>query len=146
MEDKDTREFDDKDTEVVDAQVIEPTEDADDNDDEYEKVCFVCRRPESKTGKMITMQGNLHICPDCMQKTFDTMKNAGFDFSSDPAFFIYFTFLLIILLAASFDTNPVGSILFTGLPPQYTYQFSPSFAGSSVINLPVSGSYILARK
>ena len=80
MEDKDTREFDDKDTEVVDAQVIEPTEDADDNEDEYEKVCFVCRRPESKTGKMITMQGNLHICPDCMQKTFDTMKNAGFDF------------------------------------------------------------------
>ena len=80
MEDKDTREFDDKDTEVVDAQVIEPPQDADDNDDEYEKVCFVCRRPESKTGKMITMQGNLHICPDCMQKTFDTMKNAGFDF------------------------------------------------------------------
>ena len=74
MEDKDTREFDDKDTEVVDAQVIEPPQDADDNDDEYEKVCFVCRRPESKTGKMITMQGNLHICPDCMQKTFDTMK------------------------------------------------------------------------
>ena len=80
MEDKDTREFDDKDTEVVDAQVIEPPQDADDNDDEYEKVCFVCRRPESKTGKMITMLGNLHICPDCMQKTFDTMKNAGFDF------------------------------------------------------------------
>ena len=80
MEDNDTREFDDKDTEVVDAQVIEPPQDADDNDDEYEKVCFVCRRPESKTGKMITMQGNLHICPDCMQKTFDTMKNAGFDF------------------------------------------------------------------
>ena len=80
MEDKDTREFDDKDTEVVDAQVIEPPQDADDNDDEYEKVCFVCRRPESKTGKMITMQGNLHICPDCMQNTFDTMKNAGFDF------------------------------------------------------------------
>ncbi|MDD7023305.1 MAG: ATP-dependent Clp protease ATP-binding subunit ClpX, partial [Oscillospiraceae bacterium] len=38
------------------------------------------RRPESKTGKMITMQPNLHICPDCMQKTFDVMKNSGFDF------------------------------------------------------------------
>ena len=68
MEDKDTREFDDKDTEVVDAQVIEPPQDADDNDDEYEKVCFVCRRPESKTGKMITMQGNLHICPEDVYK------------------------------------------------------------------------------
>ncbi len=78
-DDRDTRDFEDKDTEIVDAQVVNP-EPEDDSDDEYEKVCFVCRRPESKTGKMITMQNNLHICPDCMQKTFDTMKNAGFDF------------------------------------------------------------------
>ena len=29
---------------------------------------------------------------------------------------------------------------FQGLLPQYTYQLSPSFAGSSVINMPISGS------
>ena len=40
----------------------------------YEQVCFMCRRPESKTGKMITLPGNIHICPDCMQKSFDTMN------------------------------------------------------------------------
>ena len=68
MEDKDTREFDDKDTEVVDAQVIEPPQDADDNDDEYEKVCFVCHRPESVAGKMINLPNNMCVCNDCMQK------------------------------------------------------------------------------
>ena len=53
----------------------------DSDEEEYEKICFVCRRPESKAGKMITMQPGLSICADCMQKTFDTMKNAGFDFA-----------------------------------------------------------------
>ena len=46
-------------------------------DDEYEKICYICRRPESKTGKMIVMPGNICVCPDCMQKTFDTV-NAGY--------------------------------------------------------------------
>lgn len=39
--------------------------------DEYEKVCFMCRRPESKAGKMIELPGNIHICTDCMQRSFD---------------------------------------------------------------------------
>ena len=42
--------------------------------EEYEKYCFVCRRPESKTGKMITMMEGMHICPDCMQKTMDAVS------------------------------------------------------------------------
>ena len=41
-------------------------------EDEYEKVCFLCRRPESKTGPMITLPQNIHICTECMQKSFDT--------------------------------------------------------------------------
>ena len=44
-------------------------------DDEYEKICYLCRRPESKAGKMITMPGNICVCADCMQKTFDTVSN-----------------------------------------------------------------------
>ena len=47
--------------------------------DEYEKICYLCHRPESITGKMITMPQNISICPDCMQKTFDTMNNGGLD-------------------------------------------------------------------
>lgn len=47
------------------------------NDDEYEKICYICRRPESKTGKMLTMPGNMHLCPDCMQSTMNTIMSTG---------------------------------------------------------------------
>ncbi len=53
-----------------------------DNNDEYEKVCYMCRRPESKAGKMVTMPGNISICSDCMQKTFDTINSQGIDLAS----------------------------------------------------------------
>ncbi|MBP5762812.1 MAG: AAA family ATPase, partial [Lachnospiraceae bacterium] len=42
--------------------------------DTYEDVCFVCRRPESKAGKMFRMPGGICICSDCMQKTMDTVS------------------------------------------------------------------------
>ncbi|MCI6498331.1 ATP-dependent Clp protease ATP-binding subunit ClpX [Lachnospiraceae bacterium HCP1S3_C3] len=48
-----------------------------DDDSEYEKICYVCRRPESKTGKQVSMPGNINICPDCMQKTFDMLDSSG---------------------------------------------------------------------
>ena len=51
------------------------------HDDEYGKVCYVCRRPESKAGKMITLPGGIDICRDCMQKAFDTVMQSGFDMS-----------------------------------------------------------------
>ena len=55
---------------------IDNTNDNKSND--YEDVCYICRRPESKAGKMITLPGNINICPDCMQKSFDTMnQNPG---------------------------------------------------------------------
>ncbi len=50
------------------------------HEDEYEKVCYVCRRPESKAGKMITMPGGVDVCRDCMQKAFDTVTKSGIDF------------------------------------------------------------------
>ena len=49
----------------------------DDDDDKYEKICYMCRQPESTTGKMIKMTDNMYICPACMQKTFDLMNNSG---------------------------------------------------------------------
>ena len=46
---------------------------------EYEEVCYLCRRPESKAGKMIHIPNSICICSDCMQKTFDSMGNmSGF--------------------------------------------------------------------
>lgn len=41
---------------------------------EYEDVCFICRRPESKAGKMFKMPNNICICEDCMQKTMDAVS------------------------------------------------------------------------
>ncbi len=47
----------------------------DDNNNEYEDICYMCRRPESIAGKMLKMAGNMCVCRDCMQKTFDMMSS-----------------------------------------------------------------------
>ena len=50
----------------------------DNENDDYENICYVCRRPESVAGKMVQVAPGLMICPDCMQKTFDSVSNMGF--------------------------------------------------------------------
>ena len=54
---------------------------------EYEDVCFICRRPESKTGKMFKLPNNICVCNDCMHKTMETVSQ--FDYQgmlSNPNF------------------------------------------------------------
>ncbi|MBD5537191.1 MAG: ATP-dependent Clp protease ATP-binding subunit ClpX [Lachnospiraceae bacterium] len=54
---------------------------------EYEDVCFICRRPESKTGKMFKLPNNITVCNDCMHKTMDTVSQ--FDYQgllNNPSF------------------------------------------------------------
>lgn len=46
--------------------------------DEYEDICYICRRPEHIAGKMIKIPNDICICQDCMQKTFDSMNSTGF--------------------------------------------------------------------
>ena len=46
----------------------------DDNKYEPEKFCTLCRRSEKQAGKMIDLPNNIHICSDCMQKSFDSMN------------------------------------------------------------------------
>lgn len=50
-------------------------------DNGYEDVCFVCHRPESKTGKMIHLTKDISICPECMQRTMDMMNGGNVDYS-----------------------------------------------------------------
>jgi ATP-dependent Clp protease ATP-binding subunit ClpX len=50
-------------------------------EDEYEKYCFVCRRPQRKVGKMISLMEGMDICPDCMQKTMDAVSASPLDLS-----------------------------------------------------------------
>lgn len=47
------------------------------NDDEYEKICYLCRRSEGKAGKMITLPGNINVCSDCMQNAMNSMASSG---------------------------------------------------------------------
>lgn len=51
-----------------------------DDKDEYEKYCYLCRRPESQAGPFITMPGDIHICNECMQKSFDSFNNSPMQF------------------------------------------------------------------
>lgn len=69
-----------------------------DNDNQYEDICYVCRRPESKAGKMIHIPNNICICADCMQKTFDSMSNLN-----------------------GFPGMPYMDMFTTGQPPQETF-------------------------
>ena len=66
-----------------DDEIIEKVEADEDEKNEYnkedrengpEKFCFLCRRPESKAGPMIELPNNIHICTDCMQKSFNSMN------------------------------------------------------------------------
>ena len=68
--------------EVKDAEVLTGESGGeDDKKEEYEKVCFICHRPESVTGKMIDLPNHISVCPDCMQKSFDVMNSGQIDFS-----------------------------------------------------------------
>ena len=44
----------------------EKKEQAEQEKSEYEDVCFVCRRPESKAGKMFKLPNHICVCDDCM--------------------------------------------------------------------------------
>lgn len=46
----------------------------DSHNSEYEDVCFVCRRPESKAGKMFRLPNHICVCDDCMHKMMDTVS------------------------------------------------------------------------
>ena len=90
MEDKNFEDEDLKDIQDTDK-AVQGSQDKDkaahgssDNADNYEKICYMCRRPESKAGPMITMPGGMCLCHDCMQKAFDTVIKGGMDFSKMP--------------------------------------------------------------
>ncbi|MCF0134282.1 MAG: ATP-dependent Clp protease ATP-binding subunit ClpX, partial [Blautia sp.] len=58
------------------VEVMEPDtqEEQKDQKEQYDRFCFLCHRAESKVGKLIDLPQNIHICSDCMQKSFDTMN------------------------------------------------------------------------
>ena len=76
---KDFREIDENGVELSDVKETEIHEEH--PADEYEDVCFICHRPESKAGKMIHLTPEIHICAECMQRTMDMMNNGNVDYN-----------------------------------------------------------------
>ena len=77
----DFREIDDEIVEVESEVEVEDTE-KDNDDDGYEKFCYMCHRPESVVGKMIELPNDMHVCSECMNKSFEAMNNTPFDLGS----------------------------------------------------------------
>ena len=59
--------------EILEGEVSDD-DDKEENKKEPEKYCTLCHRAESQVGKMIDLPNNIHICPDCMQRSFDSMN------------------------------------------------------------------------
>ena len=65
----------DMESEVVEVEEISEEDKEEDKDNNgYEDVCFICRRPESKAGKMFHLPNHICVCDDCMHKTMDTVS------------------------------------------------------------------------
>ena len=68
-----------------DDEIIE--EEMDDEDDQQSRRSSVVSATDQRrqTGKMIDLPNNIHICPDCMQRSFDSMNqqmnNGNFNYS-----------------------------------------------------------------
>ena len=70
-----------REVETIDTAGKETGEENHHKEDAYEKICSVCHRPESVAGKMIDLPGGFSVCSDCMQRSFDAMKNGQIDYS-----------------------------------------------------------------
>lgn len=82
MSDKmDFREFDENEERKTD--IVDVVEEIDD-EERYEKYCFLCHRPESVVGKLIDLPGDMSVCSECMNKSFEAMNNTPFDMSKMP--------------------------------------------------------------
>ena len=82
------------DDEIKEDKKTTDSEGEEEKESEYEDVCFICRRPESKTGKMFKLPNHISVCSDCMHKTMDTvsqfdyqgmLNNTNFNFDKDGA-------------------------------------------------------------
>ena len=51
---------------------------AENNDRNNNEYCFVCRRPESETGKMVHLPNGFPVCSSCMQKMMDAASRLDF--------------------------------------------------------------------
>ena len=77
----------DAEKEICEGTVEDTEEEADEDEEDspYEDVCFVCRRPESVTGKQFKLPNNICVCNDCMHKTMDAVSQFDYQGMLDPS-------------------------------------------------------------
>lgn len=77
----------DENREACEGTVEDTEEEADEDEDDspYEDVCFVCRRPESVTGKQFKLPNNICVCNDCMHKTMNAVSQFDYQGMLDPS-------------------------------------------------------------
>lgn len=102
---------------------------SEDKKKEYEDVCFICRRPESKAGKMFHLPNNICICDDCMHKTMDAVSQYDYQgMLSNPA--------LYNMLNSQFDKKePPAEKAEEKENPEETGKSGKGFPNISFINL-----------
>lgn len=59
---------------AADSKTQNTEKQTDHDESDYEDVCFICRRPESKAGKMFKLPNHICVYNDCMHKTMDTVS------------------------------------------------------------------------
>ena len=52
--------------------------------EDYEDVCFMCRRSESKAGPMFHLPNHICVCNDCMHKTMDSVSQFDYQGMLNP--------------------------------------------------------------
>ena len=62
-----------KNTDIDELEKELPDAEEGEEEDEYEEVCMMCHRPESKAGRMLHMPGNICICDDCFKRSMDAV-------------------------------------------------------------------------
>ena len=78
---------DDEDQKSQKTDSSKKSKDSDESESEYEDVCFVCRRPESVTGKQFKLPNNICVCNDCMHKTMDAVSQFDYQGMLNPSIF-----------------------------------------------------------
>ena len=77
----------DFDSEGIDGEVVESvdientTQPKTEEHDGYDRMCFICHRPESLAGHMLQLPNNITVCNDCMQKSYDAIAGGNIDLS-----------------------------------------------------------------
>ena len=72
----DFREVDDKGESTINNT---ESDNSDKKDSDYEDICFICRRPESKAGRMYKLPNHICVCEDCMHRTMDTVSQYDYN-------------------------------------------------------------------